>query len=162
MEASMSASSLPRYDLFVAGRPMPSASGKTYETVNPYTAKPWAVVPDGGADDVDIAVRAAREALGGAWGAMTGFDRARLLRALATILERDADALAALETRDTGKLLREMGAQARYLPQWFHYFAGAADKIQGATIPSDRPNFFVYTRHEPVGVVAAIVPWNSP
>jgi acyl-CoA reductase-like NAD-dependent aldehyde dehydrogenase len=93
---------------------------------------------------------------------MTGFDRARLLRSLATILERDADALAALETRDTGKLLREMGAQARYLPQWFHYFAGAADKIQGATIPSDRRSFFVYTRHQPVGVVAAIVPWNSP
>jgi aldehyde dehydrogenase (NAD+) len=162
METSMNASSLPRYELFVGGRFVPAASGKTYETVDPYTGKPWAVVADGGEADVDRAVRAAREALGGPWGVMTGFDRARLIRALATILERDADALAALETRDTGKLLREMGAQARYLPQWFHYFAGAADKIQGATIPSDRPNFFVYTRHEPVGVVAAIVPWNSP
>jgi (Z)-2-((N-methylformamido)methylene)-5-hydroxybutyrolactone dehydrogenase len=158
----MSTDPLPHYDLFIAGRAEPAASGKTYETVNPYLGKPWAIVPDGGEVDVDRAVRAAREALGRPWIAMTGFDRARLLRTLATILERDADTLAALETRDTGKLLREMSAQTRYLPQWFNYFAGAADKIEGATIPSDRPNFFVYTRREPVGVVAAIVPWNSP
>src|SRR5690606_22297235 len=77
-------------------------------------------------------------------------------------IERDAEALAQVETRDSGKLLREMRTQMQYLPQWFHYFAGAADKLQGETIPSDRPNFFVYTRHEPVGVVACVVPWNSP
>jgi (Z)-2-((N-methylformamido)methylene)-5-hydroxybutyrolactone dehydrogenase len=155
-------SGLARYDLHVGGRTVAAASGRTYETVDPYSGRPWAVVPDGGEADVDAAVGAAREALAGAWGAATGFERARLMRSLASILERDADVLAALETRDTGKLLREMSAQTRYLPQWFHYFAGAADKIQGVTIPSDRPNFFVYTREEPVGVVAAIVPWNSP
>jgi aldehyde dehydrogenase (NAD+) len=155
-------SALPRYELFIDGRHQPAASGKNYETTDPFAGKPWAIVPDGDEVDVDRAVRAARAALGGPWGSMTGFDRARLLRALATILERDAEELARLETRDTGKLLREMGTQTKYLPQWFHYFAGAADKIQGVTIPSDRPNFFIYTRQEPVGVVAAIVPWNSP
>jgi acyl-CoA reductase-like NAD-dependent aldehyde dehydrogenase len=151
-----------RYDLFIDGRYHPAATAKTYETIDPFSGKPWAIVPDGNEADVDRAVRAARSALAGPWMAMTGFDRARLLRTLATILERDADELARLETRDTGKLLREMSTQTKYLPQWFHYFAGAADKIQGVTIPSDRPNFFVYTRQEPVGVVAAIVPWNSP
>src|SRR5262245_25731938 len=151
-----------RYDLFIDGRYQPAATAKTYETIDPFSGKPWAIVPDGGEADVERAVRAARSALAGPWMAMTGFERARLLRALATILERDAEDLARLETRDTGKLLREMAAQTKYLPQWFHYFAGAADKIQGVTIPSDRPNFFIYTRQEPVGVVAAIVPWNSP
>jgi len=151
-----------RYDLFIGGLAEPAASGKRYESIDPFTGNPWAIVPDGSEADVDRAVRAARSAFDGPWGAMTGFDRARLLRSLAAILERDADELARLETRDNGKLLREMSAQAKYLPQWFHYFAGAADKIQGVTIPSDRPNFFVYTRQEPLGVVAAIVPWNSP
>jgi (Z)-2-((N-methylformamido)methylene)-5-hydroxybutyrolactone dehydrogenase len=155
-------SALPRYELFIDGRHQLAASGKSYETTDPFAGKPWAIVPDGDEVDVDRAVRAARAALRGPWGSMTGFDRARLLRALATILERDAEELARLETRDTGKLLREMGTQTKYLPQWFHYFAGAADKIQGVTIPSDRPNFFIYTRQEPVGVIAAIVPWNSP
>jgi aldehyde dehydrogenase (NAD+) len=155
-------STLLRYDLFIGGRYQPTATAKTYETIDPFSGKAWAIVADGDEADVDRAVRSARAALAGPWGSMSGFDRARLLRALATVLERDADELARLETRDTGKLLREMGTQTKYLPQWFHYFAGAADKIQGVTIPSDRPNFFVYTRQEPVGVVAAIVPWNSP
>lgn len=158
----MPTTALPRYGLFLDGSFVPAASGKTYETIDPFAGTAWAVVPDAGEADVDRAVAAARAALAGPWGAMTGFDRARLIRALAGILERDAETLARLETRDNGKLLREMSGQMRYLPQWFHYFAGAADKIHGATIPSDRPNFFVYTQHEPVGVVAAIVPWNSP
>ena len=81
---------------------------------------------------------------------------------LADLIERDAERLAELETRDNGKLLREMTGQLGYLPEWYRYFAGWADKIGGESLPSDRPNYFVYTRHEPVGVVAAIVPWNSP
>src|SRR5262245_47688974 len=92
-----------RYDLFIDGSYQPAATAKTYETIDPFSGKPWAIVPDGGEADVDRAVRAARSALAGPWGAMTGFERARLLRALATILERDADELARLETRDTGK-----------------------------------------------------------
>src|ERR1700730_16378686 len=83
-------------------------------------------------------------------------------RRLDNIIARDADELAEIETRDTGKLLREMRGQLASIPEWFYYFAGFADKLQGSTIPTDKPNFLVYTRREPAGVVAAIVPWNSP
>lgn len=158
----MGGSGLEHYELFIDGRFEPAAGGGRYETLNPYTGKAWANVPDAEAQDIDRAVQAARRAFHGAWGQATGFERARLMRRLATLLEREAEALAQVETRDSGKLLREMRTQMQYLPQWFHYFAGAADKLQGETIPSDRPNFFVYTRHEPVGVVACVVPWNSP
>ena len=105
---------------------------------------------------------AARRALGGPWGQLTGFGRARLMRRLGDLIARDADRLAEIETRDTGKLLREMRGQLGSIPEWFYYFSGLADKLEGTTIPGDKPNFLVYTRREPVGVVAAIVPWNSP
>jgi acyl-CoA reductase-like NAD-dependent aldehyde dehydrogenase len=139
-----------------------AASGATFSSSNPYNGELWAVVPDADAADVDAAVAAAQAALDGAWGDATGFERARLMHRLADIIERDAEQLAAFETSDNGKLLREMRGQMDYLPAWLRYFAGAADKLQGEVIPSDRPNFMIYTRHEPVGVVAAIVPWNSP
>src|ERR1700730_9100171 len=82
-------------------------------------------------------------------------------RRLDNIIARDADELAEIETRDTGKLLREIRGQLASIPEWFYYFAGFADKLQGSTIPTDKPNFLVYTRREPAGVVARIVPWNS-
>ena len=111
---------------------------------------------------MNLAVAAARRALSGPWGQLTGFGRARLMRRLAELIARDADRLAEFETRDTGKLLREMRGQLGSIPEWFYYFAGLADKLEGTTIPADKPNFLVYTRREPAGVVAAIVPWNSP
>ncbi len=151
------------YDMHIDGAWVPARSGATFRSTNPYTGEPWASVPDAGPEDVDRAVAAARRALyDGPWGRMTGAERAGRMRALAAILARDAQALAAVETRDNGKLLREMSGQMAYLPEWFHFFAGLADKLHGEAIPSDRPNFFAYTRLEPVGVVAAIVPWNSP
>jgi acyl-CoA reductase-like NAD-dependent aldehyde dehydrogenase len=153
---------LPRYGLIAGGNEVPSTAGRRYATRDPYTGEPWAEVPNADAADVDIAVHAARAALDAAWGTLTGFDRARLMRSLAALLERDSERLAEIETRDNGKLLREMRGQTEYLPAWFHYFAGVADKLEGEVIPSDRPNFLTYTRHEPVGVVGAIVPWNSP
>lgn len=149
-------------EMFIGGRWQPAASGATYESASPYTGEGWARVPDGDVADVDAAVGAARAALEGPWGAMTGFERAEAMWRLADLIARDAAELAACETTDNGKLLREMRGQLDYIPTWFRYFAGLADKLQGDTIPSDRPNFFVYTRHEPVGVVGAIVPWNSP
>jgi (Z)-2-((N-methylformamido)methylene)-5-hydroxybutyrolactone dehydrogenase len=148
--------------MFVAGKWVPAASGRVFSTTNPFSGEPWAVVADAGPQDVDDAVRAAHRALSGPWGTMTGFERAAAMRRLADILRREADALAEIESRDNGKLLREMRGQMQYLPAWLEYFSGVADKLQGETIPSDKPNFFIYTRHEPVGVVAAIVPWNSP
>ena len=153
---------LTRYDLAIGGREIEPLSGKWYKTLDPFAGRPWAEVPDAGAADVDAAVLAAEQALAGPWGEMTGFGRARLMRGLAAILERDAEVLARIETRDNGKLLKEMRGQTQYLPEWLYFFAGLADKLHGDAIPSDRANFFGYTRLEPVGVVAAIVPWNSP
>src|SRR5229473_1462865 len=145
----------PQYQLVIDGRRVEAASGKRYDTVDPYLARPWASAADGDAADVDSAVAAARRAL-------TGFGRARLMRRLGDLIARDAGRLAEIETRDTGKLLREMRGQLGSIPEWFYYFSGLADKLQGSTVPVDKPNFLVYTRHEPAGVVAAIVPWNSP
>lgn len=149
-------------NMYVGGEWVPARSGQTFSTSNPYSGEAWASVPDAASDDVDAAVRAAHNALSGPWGSMTGFERATAMRRLAAIIGRDAESLAEVETRDNGKLIREMRGQMQYLPAWLDYFSGVADKLEGATIPSDKPNFFIYTRHEPVGVVAAIVPWNSP
>ncbi|HET8949973.1 MAG TPA: aldehyde dehydrogenase family protein, partial [Solirubrobacteraceae bacterium] len=153
---------LPQYELHVAGGSLPPADGRFYETVDPYTGEPWARVPDAGEADVDRAVAAARAAFEGEWGALTGFQRSRLMHRLADLIERDADRLAQLESRDSGKLLREFSGQMLALAAWFRYFAGWADKLAGESIPSDKPNFVAFTQRVPVGVVAAIVPWNSP
>ena len=88
--------------------------------------------------------------------------RGALLRRFADIVAAEANRLAEIETLDNGKLLAEMRGQLNYLPQWFHYFGGLADKIEGRVIPIDRPGVFNFTREEPLGVIAAITPWNSP
>ncbi|MFI5542047.1 aldehyde dehydrogenase [Nocardia sp. NPDC051900] len=150
------------WQMFVDGAARPAASGATYITTDPYTGAAWARVPDGDASDVDAAVTAAQAAMDGPWGAMQGTERARLLRRLAELITRDADRLADLESRDNGKLLREMSGQLKALPEWYHFFAGHADKLGGEVIPTGRSNYLCYTQREPVGVVGAIVPWNSP
>jgi len=151
------------YRMLIGGEWVDAISGKTFESINPYTGRAWATAPEAGEEDVDRAVRAARAAFDeGPWGTMTGTERARLMRRVADRLAENAEALARVEITDNGKLLREMGGQLGALSEWYYYFAGAADKIQGETIPSDKSNFFVYTRREPVGVVGAIAPWNSP
>ena len=152
----------PTYTLVIDGQRVEAAAGGRYDTVDPFRGAAWASAADGDAEDVNRAVAAARRALTGPWGQLTGFGRARLLRRLAELIARDAGRLAEIETRDTGKLLREMRGQLASIPEWFYYFSGLADKLQGSTVPVDKPNFLVYTRREPAGVVAAIVPWNSP
>jgi aldehyde dehydrogenase (NAD+) len=155
--------SLERYSMFIDGQEVQDSGGRTIESLNPYNGKPWAVVPDGSEADVDRAVAAARYAFDkGPWGQMTATQRGALLRKLGDIIARDAEELARIESRDNGKLYREMLGQWKYIPEWYYYYAGMADKVQGDTIPSDRPNFFIYTRREPIGVVGAITPWNSP
>ena len=151
------------YKMLIGGGSLAARSGKIFESINPYTGRVWATVPEADEEDVDAAVRAARQAFDeGPWGKMTGTERARLMRRLAELIAENAEELAVVESTDNGKLLKEMSGQLGALPDWYYYFAGAADKVQGATIPSDKPNFFVYTRKEPVGVVGAIIPWNSP
>jgi aldehyde dehydrogenase (NAD+) len=153
---------LEQYLMQIGGRAVPALSGRTFESENPYTGTSWAVVPDGGPEDVDVAVAAARRALEGEWGATTGFTRAALMRGLADLVAENAERLARLEVDDTGKLHREMIGQATGLASWFRYYAGLADKLEGRQIPTPNPDYLVYTRREPVGVVAAITPWNSP
>ncbi|HEX4361698.1 MAG TPA: aldehyde dehydrogenase [Pseudonocardia sp.] len=153
---------LERFQMVIGGKAVDALSGRTFESQNPYTGGPWARVPDGGPEDIDAAVAAARAALDGEWGAMTGFARAALLRRLGDLVTENADRLARLEVNDSGKLYREMFGQLNALGSWYQYYAGLADKIEGRQIPSPNPNYLVYTRREPVGVVGAITPWNSP
>ncbi|WP_371541543.1 aldehyde dehydrogenase [Streptomyces sp. NBC_00554] len=134
----------------------------TFDSLDPYRGGPWAQVAEATARDVDDAVAAARAAFDGPWGALSGAERARLLRRLGQEIEAAADELALAETRDNGKLLREMGGQVRSLPAWYEYYAGFADKIEGRVVDTGRPDFFGYVSREPVGVVAAVLPWNSP
>ena len=153
---------LQQFSMLIGGKPADARSGKTWESQNPYTRKPWAVIPDASAEDVDDAVGAARAALDGEWGTMPGAQRAHLMHRLADLLDENADWLARLEVSDSGKLFREMSGQMRALGSWYRYHAGLADKLEGRSIPTPNPNYVVYTKRVPVGVVAAITPWNSP
>ncbi|HKI39250.1 MAG TPA: aldehyde dehydrogenase [Mycobacterium sp.] len=153
---------LTEFELLIGGEQVAAASDATYDSVDPFTGKPWARVPDGEAVDVDLAVAAARAALESTWGQLTPTARGRLIYRLGEVIAREAETLADLEVRDGGKLLREMVGQMRSLPDYYFYYAGMADKLQGEVVPTDKPNYLVYTRHEPVGVVGAITPWNSP
>src|SRR2546430_11216811 len=151
------------YLMLIGGAWVIAHAFRSFESINPYTGKVWAWMPEAAEADVDAAVRAARSAFDeGPWGRMTGTERARLMRRLATLLDENAERLAIVESTDNGKLIREMGGQLKSLSEWYYYFAGAADKLEGETVSSDKPNFFVYTRREPIGVVGAITPWNSP
>jgi acyl-CoA reductase-like NAD-dependent aldehyde dehydrogenase len=153
---------LERFQNYIGGAFVDAPDGRTFGSLDPYAGEPWATVPEGTVEDVDHAVAAARAALDGEWGAMTGFQRAALMRRLADLIGENAERLARVEVRDNGKLYREMIGQLQGLGAWYHYFAGHADKIEGRVIPTDKPQFFLYTRREPVGVVGAITPWNSP
>ncbi|MHA6800225.1 aldehyde dehydrogenase [Bounagaea algeriensis] len=153
---------LEQFRMLIGGEPVEATSGATFESQNPYTSQSWARIPDGSTDDVDAAVAAARSALDGDWGQKTGFARAAHLRRLGDLVGENAERLARLEVNDSGKLYREMLGQLTSLSSWYYYYAGLADKIEGRQIPAPNPNYLVYTRREPVGVVAAITPWNSP
>lgn len=136
---------------------------ETFESINPYTREPWALVPEASDQDVDDAVAAAREAFDhGPWPRMTPEQRASILFKLADLIERDAAELASLESRDNGKGIREVEGQIRAIPDWYRYFANLASLNEGRVTNTRKPNFFGYVTEEPVGVVAAILPWNSP
>lgn len=150
------------FPLYINGEFRDGSDGKTFESQNPYTGKIWADVAEGTTQDIDDAVAAARAALSGPWGTMPGSGRSALLRKLGDLIAENAEILATLEVNDSGKLYHEMIGQTRRLPQWFYYFAGLADKVEGRQIPTSNPAYLVYTTREPVGVVAAITPWNSP
>ena len=134
----------------------------TFDSVNPATGAVWAKMPAASAADVDRAVQAAHRALSEpAWAALTASARGKLLYRLADLVAENAQQLAELETADTGKIIRETRSQIGYVAEYYRYYAGVADKIQGAYLPVDKPDMEVFLRREPVGVVAGIVPWNS-
>ncbi len=133
-----------------------------FQSLDPATGQPWAEMPEATAADVTRAVEAAHRAfLGRDWAGLTATARGKLLYKLADLVQAAAPRLAALETRDTGKIIRETSAQIAYVADYYRYYAGLADKIEGAHLPIDKPDMEVWLRREPVGVVAAIVPWNS-
>lgn len=157
------AANLERFRMLIGGQWADAVSGKTFNSLNPYTQEPWAVVPEAGTVDTELAIAAARDAFDhGPWGKTTAWQRAALMRKLADLIERDAEIVARIETMDNGKLYKEMLAQWRYMPEWFRFYAGLATSNDGQLLQSDRTNFVTYTRHEPLGVVAAVTPWNSP
>ena len=152
-----------KYNMLIGGAWVEPDARQWFESLNPYTGEPWALIPRAGPKDVDLAVAAARAAFESpAWSGLSASNRGGILRRLGDLIARDAGRLAEIETLDNGKLIAEMRTQLRYLPNWFYYFGGLADKLEGRVIPIDKPNCFNYTLEEPLGVIAAITPWNSP
>ena len=153
---------LKNYQMYINGEWVAAQSGKTFESINPSDGKPWAVVPEADEVDVDTAVKAAHRAFTeGPWSTMTATERGKLLRRLGDVLAEHSESLGHCETVDTGKLFKETRWQARYISDYFYYYAGLADKVSGETLPIDKPNMWTMTIREPLGVVAAVVPWNS-
>jgi aldehyde dehydrogenase (NAD+) len=149
--------------LLIGGKWLDSVSGKTFPTVNPATGETICQVAEGDKADIDLAVKAARKAFeDGPWSKMSGAERGRLMNKLADLIEKNQEELAALESLDNGKPLRDsLAADLPLTIKCYRYYAGWADKNHGKTIPVEG-NFFCYTRHEPVGVVGQIIPWNFP
>lgn len=151
------------YNHYINGSWVEPASGEYFDTENPYSGEVWAQVARGTAEDAARAVKVAKATFeSGEWADMRPTQRGKLLVQLAQIIEREAGRLGELEVRDNGKLIAEMSAQTKYLAEWYRYYGGLADKVEGAVLPADRPGIFNFTRYEPLGVVAMITAWNSP
>jgi len=149
------------FKMFINGQWVDSETGNTIETLNPENNEVWATVPEASAKDVDKAVRAAQNAFENSWANLHPRDRAKYLRSLANQLRENAEHLGTIETKDTGKIYRETKTQANYIAEYYDYFAGLADKVEGTVVPIDKPDMQVTTTRIPIGVVAAIIPWNS-
>jgi acyl-CoA reductase-like NAD-dependent aldehyde dehydrogenase len=147
--------------MLIDGAWVDAADGGRFDSVNPATGAVWASVPEATEEDVNRAVEAADAALNGEWGTMTPTARGKCLHRLGDLLAASSEAIGRVETMDTGKMFKETAWQATYIAEYLHFFGGAADKVHGETLPIDKPDMFVFTDREPVGVVAAVVPWNS-
>ena len=154
-------SELKNFKMYINGEWVESSSGKKIETLNPETNKVWATVPEANEADVDKAVKAAQDAFNGSWSNLHPKERAKFLRNIADQLRTNAEHLGKIETIDTGKLFKEIKTQASYIAEYYDYYAGLADKVEGTVVPIDKPNMQVTTTRIPIGVIAAIIPWNS-
>jgi len=148
--------------MYIDGEWCDAKDGATLESINPATGKAWATAAVAGEAEVNRAIAAAARALRqGSWAEMNATQRGKLLRKLGDLIAENASHLGNIETTDSGKLARETRAQTGYVADYYYYFAGLADKIQGATLPIDKPDMHVFTKRVPIGVVAAVVPWNA-
>jgi len=153
---------LPHFQMYIEGAFTNGHAGQVMTSQNPATGEDWATFACAAPQDVDRAVAAARRVLDDpAWRDMTQTQRGKLLYRLGDLIEKNAAELGLIETTDSGKLLAETATQTGYVGDYYRYYAGLADKIEGAVLPIDKPDMHVFTRREPIGVVAAIVPWNA-
>ena len=153
-------SKIENFKMYIDGEWVDSSTGKKIETLNPENNEVWATVPEANEKDVDKAVQSAQVAFD-TWSKLHPRDRAKYLRSIADQLRANAEYLGKVETIDTGKLFRETKTQANYIAEYYDYFAGLADKVEGTVVPIDKPDMQVTTTRIPIGVVAAIIPWNS-
>lgn len=152
----------PHYQLFIDGTWTEGANGQVMTSQNPATGEAWSSFACAAPEDVDRAISAARRSLNDpAWRDLTQTARGKLLFRLAELIEQNAERIGEIETKDSGKLLAETASQTAYVGDYYRYYAGLADKIEGAVLPIDKPNLHVFTCREPIGVVVAIVPWNA-
>ncbi len=151
-----------RYTNHVNGQERAGRDGAEFDSINPTTGRLWGRFVESGAADVDAAVRAAHAAFEGPWSSLSPTRRGRLMMKWGEMIAANADVIGTMESEQNGKLLAEMRTQANVVQDWLYYFGGLADKIEGRVIPLDRTSVLNYTTPEPLGVVAAIVPWNSP
>ena len=149
------------FKMYINGEWIDSSSGKKIESLNPENNEVWATVPEADEKDVDKAVRAAQSSFENNWSKLHPRERAKYLRRIGEQLRANAEHLGKIETIDTGKLYRETKTQANYIAEYYDYFAGLADKVEGTVVPIDKPDMQVTTTRIPIGVVAAIIPWNS-
>ena len=154
-------SKIQNFKMFVDGEWVESSSGKKIETLNPELNEVWATVPEANEEDVDRTVKAAQHAFENSWSNLHPRERAKFLRNIGNQLRENAEHLGKIETVDTGKLFKEIKTQATYIAEYYDYFAGLADKVEGTVVPIDKPDMQVTTTRIPIGVIAAIIPWNS-
>ena len=149
------------FKMYINGEWVDSSSGKKIESLNPENNEVWATVPEANEADVDKAVQSAQNAFENNWSKLHPRERAQYLKLIGEQLRANAEHLGKIETIDTGKLYRETKTQANYIAEYYDYFAGLADKVEGTVVPIDKPDMQVTTTRIPIGVVAAIIPWNS-
>ncbi|MGE0847219.1 MAG: aldehyde dehydrogenase [Flavobacteriaceae bacterium] len=152
-----------RYRNYIGGAFVDPVTKEWLETTDPVMGDVWALIPRSSGEDAERAVNAAHAAFDeGAWPALSASARGALMRKLGDLITENAEWLARIEMRDNGKLMAELAMQMRYMANYYYYYGGLADKVEGTVIPTDKPGVFNYTKPEPVGVVTCIMPWNSP
>ena len=150
------------FQLFINGEWRSGSDDQIMYSQNPHNNQIWASFDCANKIDIDFAVKSAKDVLSDqSWKSMTATDRGKLLNKLADLIEINAENIGRVESKDSGKLLAETVSQTKYVSEYYRYFAGMADKIEGSTLPIDKKEMHVYTTHHPIGVVAVIVPWNA-